>query len=211
MQAVSGVHPIWTLAPSVGTVRETTQQQGDVVLQSRVIYSEDNLQQTTNMITLIGKTVIIFTLFVKRGYTYDVNTKMFPHLNIGVKTGIANTRPVLSGVKTQSVHTRSKQFFCDEPWATSIVISGPVETWDVRYVKKFAKVMFETLKLIYNLFFKLLPSGYQCPVIGGGDLSREADGHVWSWDAQGCIQHVSGEQTWWAGHCCALQTKGVRL
>lgn len=33
-----------TLAPSVCTIRKTTQEQGDMVLLGGVIYSEDNLQ-----------------------------------------------------------------------------------------------------------------------------------------------------------------------
>lgn len=36
------------LASSIRTVRKRTQQQRDVVLLTRVIYSEDNLQQTKN-------------------------------------------------------------------------------------------------------------------------------------------------------------------
>lgn len=46
MELALEVHHMWSLAPSVRAVRETTEEKRDVVLLSWVINREDNLQQS---------------------------------------------------------------------------------------------------------------------------------------------------------------------
>lgn len=64
---------------------------------------------------------------------------------------------------------------------------------------------------IFKLFLRFLPSGNQTPGISAGVLSVETEGQVRARDSHCSVQHMGGQRTGWACHCCDLQNKEVRL
>lgn len=130
----------------------------------------------------------------------------FPHLNIWVKAGLSHTLPVRSSLKTHFIHTRCKHLFCNESWATSIIISDPVETkYDCRPMNKDIRcpvVMCEIILCDYvccilhmAVVLRILPSGYQTPGISGGVMSIEIEGHAGARDTHRSVQHMGGQRT----------------
>lgn len=145
----SGCHIL--LAPSVCTVRETTQEQRDMVLLSGVVDREDNLQHTQarKNSTLhwiihrfsedaIPKPLLLLLLTkqfqddsqcnshtVQECHVWDVlvyEEQLLSHLYIWIETCLSHALPVLSSLKINLIHSRCERFFGDESWATAIII-----------------------------------------------------------------------------------------
>lgn len=112
-----------------------------MIFLARVIYREDNLQQNKHeeinnymlmdSLSRLARQIHQLQKYWSKGAVnltlHGTRGRCQSHLHIRVKGGLSHTGPVLSSVEMHFVHARYKQFFCKESWATSIIISGPVE------------------------------------------------------------------------------------